>query len=153
MKRRRTSLRGPITNDYQELATIASKEMRKAVRKGDETAGRQAVNKAYLATVHAARSIIECSPDGSFKNNNTSARSTRDMGRVQTLIGQRKLRDEQVNQVLRAFSRATGQHTACFYDGLCEMTEMADTVKFVRKALKHVPHTCERIRRSKPPNR
>jgi len=136
----------PLTNDYAQIAELARREMSKAARKNDLMAGRQAVNKAYLATVHAAREIVECSGLAFAKRE--SARSTRDMGRVSTLVGQMRLRDPGTNAVMRAFSKAAGQHTACFYDGICDMSEMTETVKFVAKALKHVPHTCAVIRRA-----
>jgi uncharacterized protein (UPF0332 family) len=144
MKRRPRNLGEDNTNDYAKLAEYASKEMRIATKSGNELLARQAVNKAYLATVHAARAIVACS--GATSDSKESSRSTKDIGRVFTIVGQRKLRDEQTNQVLRAFSKALGQHTNCFYDGICSMPEMADTVRYVRKALKHVPHTCHRVR-------
>jgi hypothetical protein len=144
--RKRRQLGEPLTNDYAKLADMAQREMNRAVRRDDPMQGRQAVNKAYLASVHAAREIVACS--GVTFKRRTSARSTQDMGRVQTLVGERGLVDRQTQAVLRAFSKAAGQHTVCFYDGLCSMPEMADTVRFVRKALKHVPHTCAVIRRT-----
>jgi len=147
-KRRRSLgvLGEPLTNDYRAIAAIAQREMNRAVRRDDPMAGRQAVNKSYLAAVHAAREIVECS--GMTFRTSGAGRSSRDMGRVATLVGERKLVDKPTQNVLRAFSKAAGQHRACFYDGVCSMPEMAETVRFVRKALKHVPHTCTVLRRT-----
>ena len=120
--------------------------MRRAVKKNDVTGGREAVNKAYLATVHAAHEIVACA--GVEFRKPRSSRSTQDIGRVMTMLRPRK--DRLTGEITDAFSAALGQHAACFYDGVCSMGQMQKTVEQTYKALKHVPHACEVVKRAAP---
>lgn len=130
------------------LIKRARTEMRRATKRNDVTGGREAVNKAYLATVHAAHKIVACS--GIEYKKARSARSTQAIGRVLTLFGKPALRDRLTNEVTDAFSATLGQHTTCFYDGFCSMGQMQKTVDQAYKALKHVPHACKVVKRAAP---
>lgn len=120
-------------DDYRRFARMARKELR--------TDPRQAVEKAYLAAVHAARQVIACSGMPWTKRRMSAAA----IGRATQILGQRLPHEPRVQAITKAFALALGQHSACFYEGACDRTIATMTVKSVDRAARNVEWACMRL--------
>ena len=121
------NIRGINVNDYRKLAKLARKELKRHPR--------QAVEKAYLAAVHMARHLVAASGEPWHKRTMSAAA----IGRAAELVGKNLPRDERTRDVTRALSLALGQHSACFYEGLCQDSIVRDAVLSVERASRQVP--------------
>lgn len=124
-------------SDYRKLALKAKRELRRDPR--------QAVEKSYLAAVHAARQIVACSGE---KRDDRKKASSWAIGRANEIVGKKlgqRLSKADRERVTRALSSALGQHSACFYDGVCSEGAARDTVKSVIGATKSVERVCRAL--------
>ena len=121
-------------DDYREFARRARRELRRDPR--------QAVEKSYLAAVHAARQILACAgePPKIGKRYSSAA-----VGRAFELLGKSGLPRSEYQSITGAFARALSQHGLCFYDGICEPSLTAETVRAVERATKDIPRVCQRL--------
>ena len=121
-------------DDYRDFARRARRELRSDPR--------QAVEKAYLAAVHAARQVLACAgvPWKGGKRQSAAA-----IGRASEFLGKSGLAPDEYRPITRAFSMALGQHGACFYDGVCDPHVTAETVRAVERATKTLDRVCRRL--------
>ena len=127
-------------SDYRRLAAKARGEFKKDPR--------QAAEKSYLAAVHAARQILACAGVAwrSGKRQSSAA-----IGRATNVLGESRLGPQEYQPITRAFTLALGQHSACFYDGVCERSAVWDAVEAVGKATHNLDRVCRRLITLRPP--
>src|SRR5271155_3434961 len=118
----------PNISDFQALAKKARKELR--------TDPRQAAEKAYLASVHAARQIIACTNEN--PGSTAAYRSAAAIGRAAQILGGQLPADPRIRTITRAFGRALGAHSSCFYEGVCDRGDITEIVKLVGRAAKEL---------------
>lgn len=126
-------------DDYREFARRARRELRRDPR--------QAVEKSYLAAVHAARQILACAgvPWKGGKRQSAAA-----IGRAFEFLGKSGLPRSEWSSITAAFQRALGDHGACFYDGMCEPAAVRDTVRAVERATRDLDRLCARLLARRP---
>jgi len=125
-------------SDYKQLAKKARRELKKDPR--------QAAEKSYLAAVHAARQIVACAGGKKGERIKTSSWA---IGEAARLLGQRgkRIPKKERDKITRALSLALGQHTACFYDGVCDRGAVQDAVNSVVDATRSVERACQVLSR------
>ena len=131
------------------IAKAAKVEAGRARRSGNLLDAHQAAEKVYLAVVTAAREIVICA--GSPEPPLGRVWSSRAIGDLQRIAGERGLLAKpSVAAIHRVATRALGQHTACFYDGICSPAEVYALAMSAEKAIARVPDACAIAARSRP---
>ena len=126
-------------SDYRRLAAKARGEFKKDPR--------QAAEKSYLAAVHAARQILACA---GVEWKSGKRQSSAAIGRAANVLGESGLGADEFQPITRAFTLALGQHSACFYDGVCERSAVWDAVTAVDTATGSLDRVCRRLISMRP---
>jgi hypothetical protein len=66
------------------------------------------------------------------------------------VLGESGLGRQEYQPITRAFGLALRQHSACFYDGLCERSSVWDAVKAVGAATRSLDRVCRRLTTMRP---